>query len=88
MTIPRKTFKFLRIIAIIMTFIFWANMFFMPSEILVTYSTGFFIFDITYFVLAFIVSYFEPKDYRVPKVEKLIGFIMIIAIVIKLFFFS
>ena len=88
MTIPRKTFRFLRIIAIIMTFIFWANMFFMPSEILVTYSTGFFIFDITYFVLAFIVSYFEPKDYHVPKIEKLIGFIMIIVIMIKLFFFS
>lgn len=88
MTIPRKTFRFLRIITIIMTFIFWANMFFVPDEILVTYNTGFFIFDIAYFVLAFIVSYFEPKDYHVPKVEKLIGFIMIIAIVIKLFFFS
>ena len=88
MKIPNKTFRFLRIIAIIMTFIFWANMFFVPDEILVTYNTVFFIFDITYFILAFIVSYFEPEDYHVPKVEKLIGFIMIIAIVIKLFFFS
>ncbi len=88
MKIPHKTFRFLRILAIIMTFIFWANMFFVPYEILVTYNTGFFIFDILYFTLAFIVSYFEPKDYHVPKIEKPIGFIMIIAIIIKLLFFS
>lgn len=88
MIIPNKTFRFLRIIAIIMTFIFWANMLFVPDKILVTYNTGFFIFDIIYFILAFIASYFEPKDYHVPKIEKLIGFIMIIVIMIKLLFFS
>ena len=88
MTIPRKTFRSLRIITIIMTIIFWANMLFVPDKILVTYNTSFFIFDIIYFILAFIVSYFEPKDYHVPKIEKLIGFIMIIVIMIKLFFFS